>query len=168
VAAFAQYGRTSRVPLLWVSAQNDHFFGPRLVGEMKNAFAQGGANLTFVAAPSFGDDGHFLFSARGAAIWSPIIDRFLSAHGLTASAAPASGPKRVATPGGLDARGQQAFATYLDSGPNKAFAIGEGDHFGWSSGRLSSEEARRAALDFCAEGGAANCAIVNLDDDPAR
>jgi dienelactone hydrolase len=28
VAAFAPYGKTSRAPLLWVSAQNDHFFGP--------------------------------------------------------------------------------------------------------------------------------------------
>ena len=27
VSAFAEYGKTSRVPLLWVSAENDHFFG---------------------------------------------------------------------------------------------------------------------------------------------
>jgi dienelactone hydrolase len=168
VAAFAEYGRTSRVPLLWVSAPNDHFFGPQLVAEMTSAFRQGGANLTFVAAPPFGQDGHFLFSGRGVAIWSPIVDRFLSARGLSASAAPASEPKRVATPDGLNPGGQQAFATYLDSGPNKAFAIGESEHFGWASGRLSTEEAKRAALDFCLKGGAANCAIVNLNDDPAN
>jgi dienelactone hydrolase len=168
IAAFAQYGRTSRIPVLWVSAQNDRFFGPRLVGELTSAFTQSGAKLSFVATPPFGEDGHGLFSAGGAAIWSPIVDRFLAAHGLAGDAAPASDPKRVSTPGGLDARGQQAFATYLDSGPNKAFAIGEGGHFGWASGRLSSEEAKRAALDFCAKGGASNCAIVNLNDDPAR
>jgi len=75
---------------------------------------------------------------------------------------------RVSTPAGLDARGQQAFATYLDSDPDKAFAIGEGGHFGWSSGRLSSEEAKRAALYFCANSGAMHCAIVNLNNDPAR
>src|SRR5262249_60483271 len=32
-AAFAVFGKTSRTPLLWVSAPNDHFFGPRLVSE---------------------------------------------------------------------------------------------------------------------------------------
>jgi len=26
-SAFAQFGKTSRIPLLWVSAENDHFFG---------------------------------------------------------------------------------------------------------------------------------------------
>jgi dienelactone hydrolase len=168
VAAFALYGRTSRIPVLWVSAANDRFFGPQLVGQLTSAFTQGAARLSFVATPPFGEDGHALFSARGAAIWSPIVDRFLSAHGLMADAAAASGAKRISAPGGLDARGQQAFATYLESGPNKAFAVGEGGHFGWASGRLSSEEAKRAALYFCANAGASNCAIVNLNDDPVH
>jgi dienelactone hydrolase len=168
VAAFAQYGRTSRIPLLWVSAPNDRFFGPRLVGEMTGAFARGGANLNFVAAPPFGQDGHFLFSAKGVAIWSPIVDRFLSAHELAATAAPESDAARVSAPSGLEARGRQAFATYLDSGPNKAFAIGEGARFGWASGRLSTEEAKRAALDFCARGSATTCSIVNVNGDTAR
>ena len=86
VAAFAQYGRTSRIRVLWVSAQNDRFFGPRLVAWLTSAFTQGGAKLSFVATPPFGEDGHALFSARGAAIWSPIVDQFLSAHGLAADA----------------------------------------------------------------------------------
>ena len=64
VAAFAAFGKTSRTPLLWVSAPNDHFFGPRLVSNMTAAFSEGGGQLTFVAAPPFGDDGHQLFSCR--------------------------------------------------------------------------------------------------------
>jgi dienelactone hydrolase len=43
VAAFAQYGKTSRVPLLWVSADNDHFFGSPLVARMTGAFRAPGA-----------------------------------------------------------------------------------------------------------------------------
>jgi dienelactone hydrolase len=81
-AAFAQYGRTSRVPLLWVSAENDHFFGPRLVSRLTNAFANAGGNLTFVQTAAFGDDGHMLFGKDGIAIWSPIVDRFLRANNL--------------------------------------------------------------------------------------
>jgi hypothetical protein len=75
VAAFAQYGRTSRVPLLWVSADNDHFFGPRLTSQLTGAFANAGGHVTYVKTAAFGDDGHTLFNAAGIPIWSPIVDR---------------------------------------------------------------------------------------------
>ena len=64
VAAFAQYGKTSRVPLLWVSAANDHFFGPQLTAQFTAAFSNAGGHVNFVGTPAFGDDGHMLFSAR--------------------------------------------------------------------------------------------------------
>jgi dienelactone hydrolase len=84
VAAFAAYGRTSRTPLLWVSAPNDHFFGPRLVSTMTAAFSKAGGQLSFVTAPPFGDDGHQLFSSlRGMPVWPPIVDRFLADNKLT-------------------------------------------------------------------------------------
>lgn len=82
VEAFAQFGRLSRIPLLWVSAKNDHFFGPRLVTRMTSAFTQAGGNLTLVRTPSFGNDGHDLFSEDGTAIWAPIVDHFLRENGL--------------------------------------------------------------------------------------
>jgi dienelactone hydrolase len=83
VAAFAVFGKTSRTPLLWVSSPNDHFFGPRLVSEMTAAFSQAGGQVTFVAAPPVGDDGHQLFSSASAMpIWTPIVDHFLGEHGL--------------------------------------------------------------------------------------
>lgn len=83
VEAFGQFGRLSRVPLLWVSAENDHFFGPRLVTRMTSAFTEAGGNLTLVRTPPFGSDGHNLFSEGGTAIWAPIVDRFLKENGLT-------------------------------------------------------------------------------------
>lgn len=82
VAALAQYGRTSRVPLLWVSAGNDHFFGPQLVSRLTGAFSKAGGKLTLVQTGPFGDDGHLLFGADGVAVWSPIVDRFLRANNL--------------------------------------------------------------------------------------
>jgi dienelactone hydrolase len=82
VDAFAEFGKGARVPLLWVSAENDHFFGPQLVTRMSDAFAKAGGNLTLVRAEAFGDDGHNLFSAKGTAIWAPIVDRFLKANNL--------------------------------------------------------------------------------------
>jgi dienelactone hydrolase len=83
VSAFAQYGKTSRTPLLWVSAENDHFFDPRLTARLTAAFSNTGGDVTFVKTPPFGSDGHQLFeAATGIPIWSPIVDRFLASNNL--------------------------------------------------------------------------------------
>ena len=165
VAAFAQYGKTSRTPLLWVSSPNDHFFGPRLVAELKDAFVNAGGNVTFVAAPPFGEDGHQLFSRSGIQIWSPILDRFLGAHGLALRDSLIDVPvANVAPPSSLGASGREAFKSYLDSAPNKAFAV-SGGHFGWVSGRRSVDDAMKDALGYCTSN-AVNCAVVNVNDGP--
>jgi dienelactone hydrolase len=168
VAAFAQYGKTSRVPLLWVAAENDHFFGPRLVPLLTSAFAKAGGNVTLVKAPAFGEDGHQLFSAAsGIAVWSPIVDRFLAANNLVLREHPIEITlPNVAPPTSLSSRGREAFKTYLGSGPNKAFAIAGDQRFGWATGRRSVEEAREEALGYCVSGKSAKCWIVNVNDRP--
>ena len=167
-AAFAAFGKTSRTPLLWVSAPNDHFFGPKVVANLTGAFSKAGGRLTFVAAPPFGDDGHQLFSAAGGMpIWTPIVDRFLAENGLTlrdrliAIATPVISP-----PAPLDDNGRAAFRSYLESGPNKAFAI-SGAHFGWASGRRSADEAINDALGFCQAHVQGRCTIANVNDKPS-
>ncbi|WP_050627623.1 alpha/beta hydrolase family protein [Bradyrhizobium viridifuturi] len=82
VDAFAQFGKSSRIPLLWVSADNDHFFGPQLVTRLSDAFAKSGGKLSLVRTPAFGSDGHALFNESGTAIWAPIVDRFLRDNNL--------------------------------------------------------------------------------------
>jgi dienelactone hydrolase len=170
VAAFAQYGKTSRVPLLWVSSENDHFFGSRLVPRLTGAFSAAGGNLTYIKAPSFGSDGHQLFSAAdGVPVWSPIVDRFLTANHLVFRGHPMDIPTPdVAAPASLSARGRAAFKTYIESGPNKAFAVAGGQRFGWATGRRSSDEARKEALGYCASGTSEKCRIVNVNDKPAE
>jgi hypothetical protein len=37
VRAFAQFGKISRVPMLWVYALNDHYFGPGLAAQFYRA-----------------------------------------------------------------------------------------------------------------------------------
>ena len=46
-------GRTTRVPTLWVYAQNDSYFPPRLAREMSAAFRQAGGQVEFVMLPPF-------------------------------------------------------------------------------------------------------------------
>jgi len=171
VAAFAQYGTTSRVPLLWVAADNDHFFGPRLVPLLTGAFSSAGGKLTFVKTAAFGDDGHQLFTAAsGMPIWSPIVDRFLAANDLALRdrLIDVTLPN-VAAPAGLNSNGRDTFKTYLESGPNKAFAVADGgSRFGWATGRRTADDARKAALDYCTSGTTAKCRVVNVNNRPAQ
>ena len=170
IAAVADYGRTSRLPVLWVSAENDHFFGPRLVSQLTAAFARAGGNVTYVATPPFADDGHTLFNAvDGMPIWSPIVDRFLLANKLALRDGLIDIPvPNVAAPSGLSSRGRDAFRTYLESGPNKAFAVSGDAHFGWAIGRRARDQARKDALGFCAASAPSECRIVNVNNDPAE
>lgn len=166
ISVFAGYGRTSRIPLLWVSADNDHFFGPRLVSQLTAAFSRAGGNATFIKVPPFGRDGHQLFSAaEGVPIWSPIVDRFLLSNNLKLLDGPvdASDPV-VPAPSVLDGRGREELRKYLESAPNKAFAIAGNAHFGWASGRRTVDEARKDALASCEPGAFAKCAIVNVNN----
>jgi dienelactone hydrolase len=75
VDAMAFFGSTTRVPTLWIYAENDHFFGPALAQRMFAAFAAGSPRAEFVAAPSFGTDGHALV-VRGTG-WQPVVGAFL-------------------------------------------------------------------------------------------
>ena len=83
VKAFRNFGRKSRIPMLWVYAENDHYFGPQLAQQFYHAFTAGGGKVSFVAAPAFGADGHTLFSREGILFWTPIVDEFLRTQNLT-------------------------------------------------------------------------------------
>jgi dienelactone hydrolase len=166
VSAFALYGRTSRIPLLWVAAENDHFFGPRLASQLVAAFSDAGGKVTFVKTPAFGDDGHQLFNvANGIPVWSPIVDGFLRSNNLALRDRLIDLPSPdVPAPMALGSRGREAFKNYLESGPNKAFAVAGDGHFGWATGRRTIDAARQDALGFCASGASAKCSVVNVNN----
>ena len=81
VEATAEFGRTARIPMLWIYTENDTYFGPALSQRMASAFKAAGGNLEYHLLPPFGHDGHFLVdSADGVSIWTPLVDDFLSRH----------------------------------------------------------------------------------------
>lgn len=82
VDTFAEFGRHSKVPMLWIYAANDHYFGPALALAFYRAFAESGGNAKFVATGPFGEDGHGLFSLAGIPVWTPIVDNFLQSQNL--------------------------------------------------------------------------------------
>jgi dienelactone hydrolase len=168
VEAVRAYGKTSRVPMLWVYAENDHFFGPALARRMHDAFTDGGGKADFVAAPAYGDDGHNLFSSGGLPIWTPYVDKFLKSQNLTPRTTLLALPSAaLKPPASLSESGRGAFADFLRAAPHKAFAVSANGNYGWRSGRRTAEEARSMALETCGRH-ARDCKIVAVDDVAVR
>jgi dienelactone hydrolase len=86
IEACALAGRTTRVPSLWIYAQNDTYFPPPLAREMSAAYRQAGGPVEFVMLPPFSEEGHYLFTdVRGLAPWTPVVNRFLNDLGFPGS-----------------------------------------------------------------------------------
>jgi dienelactone hydrolase len=164
IDAFRVFGKRSRVPMLWVYAANDHFFGPDLAKALDAAFTGAGGSVDFVSAPAFGSDGHGLFSPAGIPLWTPYVEQFLQQQNLTMRAEPLAPPlPAITAPKGLGDNGQKAFATFLIDAPHKAFALSPDGSFGWKSGMRTVEAARADALKFCQQS-AKNCSVMFVDD----
>jgi dienelactone hydrolase len=79
VATAGLFGKTSRVPTLWIYTENDSYIGPALSKQMANAYRTAGGRIEFHLLPPFGSDGHRLLAAReGVPVWSPIVEKFLA------------------------------------------------------------------------------------------
>jgi len=165
VAAFKAYGERSRTPMLWVYAANDHFFGPALADRLHVAFTQGGGRAEMVHAPAFGEEGHTLFSGKGEAIWTPIVDRFLAREHLATPAAAAAAS--LDPPPTLGAQGRKDFATFLAATSHKAFAISPSGAYAWRTARGTTSEATGDALAKCSAFGRP-CRLYAVDDSYAR
>lgn len=77
VDAMRRYGKSARVPELWLYSVNDRFFGPALAHRMYEAFVAAGGNAQLVQAPAVGLDGHAYF-ARAMDDWAPRVKAFLA------------------------------------------------------------------------------------------
>jgi len=102
VEATSEFGRTSRVPMLWIYVENDTFFGPDLSRRMHEAFTAAGGNAEYHMLPPFGNEGHFLIgSPDSISIWSPLVTRFLDEHvSQHQTTSPSENAKAEVTPRG--------------------------------------------------------------------
>jgi dienelactone hydrolase len=167
VSTYKDHGKHSRIPMLWIYAQNDKFFWPDLAKKFDAAFKAGGGQNEFILAPPDGDDGHHLFSHIEA--WSDMVDAFLKEQKLAplATLLPEVQAPNVPPPAGLGAAGLQAFHHYLIYGPHKAFAV-SGTAFGYSNGRITADEARQKAYESCEHSAQVKgaCTVVSVDGSP--
>jgi dienelactone hydrolase len=81
VAATGDFGRTARVPMLWIYIENDTFFGPALSKRMHQAYTEAGGTAEYHLFPPFGSDGHFFIDSPDAIpLWAPLVSQFLDSR----------------------------------------------------------------------------------------
>jgi dienelactone hydrolase len=78
-AAARQFGEKTRIPSLWIYAENDSFFPPEQSKRLVEGFRMAGGRADFHLLPPVGNDGHELIHSReGAALWAPLLEKFLN------------------------------------------------------------------------------------------
>lgn len=168
VLAFHEFGRSSRVPMLWVYAENDHFFGPSIAAQLYQAFTAAGGKAEFIRAAAYRKDGHGLFSLGGTAIWTPMVEGFLAQQNLTLRTSLLALPAApdVAAPSQLSNYGVAEFRTFLTMPAHKAFAVSPGGHYGYVFGRRTEKEASKLAEEHCKENTEKKdpCSVVLVDE----
>jgi dienelactone hydrolase len=81
VEATGDFGRTARVPMLWIYIENDTYFGPALSKRMHAAYTGAGGSAEYHLMPPFGNEGHiFIDSPDSIPQWSPLVSQFLDKH----------------------------------------------------------------------------------------
>ena len=78
---FRDYGKTARIPTLWVYSENDRYFGKTFPRKWFDAFVAAGGQGTFLQLPPHGSDGHSSFTANPAA-WQAAVEEFLKKVGF--------------------------------------------------------------------------------------
>lgn len=77
-AAAGSFGAESRVPSLWIYAENDSYFPPHIAKAMAAAYMAAGGNARFHLLPRYGREGHGLVDDReGWSHWSSQLSSFL-------------------------------------------------------------------------------------------
>ena len=80
---FRNLGVKTQVPMLWLYAQNDQYFGAQWPARWHEAFKAGGGQADFRQLAPYAKDGHELFRS-GLKAWEPVVSTFLDTNGFAA------------------------------------------------------------------------------------
>lgn len=161
VSAFASFGARSRVPTLWLYAENDSYFGPDLVRRLHVAFTQEGGKAKLSLFGPVGKDGHQLWSLfDGRMLWLPALDQFLRAQGLpTWDPGPLDAVANRLTP-----QARRVLASYLSAPTEKALSLSRGKGLArfWG-GAADLQTARQKSRELCERDSAERCDVLVED-----
>jgi pimeloyl-ACP methyl ester carboxylesterase len=152
VADAGIFGRTARIPALWVYAENDRSAPPALGRRMFDAYVASGAPAQFQILPSYGVDGHAMVPMGPAEVWWPAVESFLNQLRLPASVlVELPPPAAIPAPTPLNAACTSYFESYVKAWTDaKAYAWNrEGHCSSVTSTQRTLEDAKSEALRQC-------------------
>lgn len=80
-AMMADFGKTTKLPSIWLYAENDLYWGAEPPKQWHAAFAQGGSTTEFVQTVAVPPDGHRLL-ALGGRLWAVPLNAWLAKNGF--------------------------------------------------------------------------------------
>jgi pimeloyl-ACP methyl ester carboxylesterase len=168
VAAMATFGSRTRIPTLWLYAENDSLFPPELATRMRDAYAAAGGRAELRMFPPVVHDGHRLFADfSGRVKWLRAVDSFLQTHGM-----PNANLARVETVMNatkLAARARPVVEEYLSTPvPKLLVATPSGAAAYWIANPNDIEGARKRLLTNCRERSGAECTVVMENNELVR
>jgi dienelactone hydrolase len=157
---FASFGERTRIPTLWLYAENDSFFPGDYVRQLHEAYVVKGGRTDFNMFEPIGEDGHTMFGNHdGMLRWIPALDRFLRANKLpTFDPTPLEAAIRDL---GLGAQGRASLTRYNGRATEKAFAVSRSNRRWYSTfDRLDLEAAEKGAVAECEKAANEPCRVV--------
>jgi len=168
VAAMATFGARTRIPTLWLYAENDSLFPPELVTRMRDAYAASGGRAELRMFPPVVHDGHRLFADFGGRVkWLRAVDGFLQAHGMPNTNLARA--EMVMSTTKLAARSRPVVDEYLSTpAPKLLVATPSGAGAYWVANPNDIEGARKRLLTNCREKSGAECTVVMENNEIVR
>ena len=146
---FAAYAKTSRVPTLWMYAENDSLFPADTVRKLQAAYVAAGGLSDFYMFPPLKGDGHNLYAVmEGRQQWIPTLDSFLRARNLpTFDPLPLDAAVRKI----LNPQAAAYYNNLYRTRPaDKAMALAPSGKFGFIAfDRATAEQAAKDSLEGC-------------------
>ena len=160
VSAMATFGARTRVPSLWLYAENDSLFPPDLVNRMRDAYAKAGGRAELQMLSPVLHDGHYLFADfSGRVKWLRALDRFLHDHHLPNTNARRL--ERVMSAVKLPTKARAVVEEYLSAPMPKVLVVappGAATH--WAANPQDIDGARKRVLARCREKSGVECTVA--------
>jgi dienelactone hydrolase len=166
--AMAGAGGRMKVPMLWLYAENDRYWGAEWPRRWHAAYQKAGGSAELVMFPPVGEDGHKMIG-EGFRLWRPHVDRYLAKLGFPPPASQDAPPATAFAPLGavdkvphLNEKGREGYARFLDGDLPRAFAISPGG--AWSGSWGQSADAPKVVLERCQRSARQACRLYAVDD----
>jgi dienelactone hydrolase len=163
----AAAGARARVPMLWLYAENDAFWGAEWPKRWHQAYVRAGGKAELTTFGAVGTDGHKLLN-EGFSKWRPVVDRFVAGLGfklpVAAPGSRASGFARIEeadkVPHIAPAVRAEGYARFLAADVPRAFAMSPTGAWAWRSGL----DAVKVAMERCRSRSRTPCELYAVDD----